>query len=37
MKAFLAFCVVLLVFGSVSEAKFDDFEDEEDIVDLLNG
>lgn len=32
MKAFLAFCVVLLVFGSVSEAKFDDFEDEEDIV-----
>ncbi|EPY86418.1 hypothetical protein CB1_000313022 [Camelus ferus] len=32
MKAFHAFCVVLLVFGSVSEAKFDDFEDEEDIV-----
>ncbi|ELW67508.1 Coiled-coil domain-containing protein 47 [Tupaia chinensis] len=32
MKVFLAFCVVLLVFGSVSEAKFDDFEDEEDIV-----
>ncbi|KAF3817359.1 hypothetical protein GH733_011759 [Mirounga leonina] len=32
MKAFLAFCIVLLVFGSVSEAKFDDFEDEEDIV-----
>ena len=32
MKAFYAFCVVLLVFGSVSEAKFDDFEDEEDIV-----
>uniref|UniRef100_A0A8C0SUR4 PAT complex subunit CCDC47 n=1 Tax=Canis lupus familiaris TaxID=9615 RepID=A0A8C0SUR4_CANLF len=32
MKASLAFCVVLLVFGSVSEAKFDDFEDEEDIV-----
>uniref|UniRef100_A0A2K6ANX1 PAT complex subunit CCDC47 n=1 Tax=Macaca nemestrina TaxID=9545 RepID=A0A2K6ANX1_MACNE len=32
MKAFHTFCVVLLVFGSVSEAKFDDFEDEEDIV-----
>ncbi|XP_059763888.1 PAT complex subunit CCDC47 isoform X2 [Balaenoptera ricei] len=32
MKAFHAFCVVLLIFGSVSEAKFDDFEDEEDIV-----
>ncbi|XP_008569375.1 PREDICTED: coiled-coil domain-containing protein 47 isoform X2 [Galeopterus variegatus] len=32
MKAVHAFCVVLLVFGSVSEAKFDDFEDEEDIV-----
>lgn len=32
MKAACAFCVVLLVFGSVSEAKFDDFEDEEDIV-----
>ena len=32
MKAFYAFCAVLLVFGSVSEAKFDDFEDEEDIV-----
>ncbi|KAK2499174.1 hypothetical protein MC885_015738, partial [Smutsia gigantea] len=32
MKAFHAFCVVLLMFGSVSEAKFDDFEDEEDIV-----
>nr|XP_020730909.1 coiled-coil domain-containing protein 47 [Odocoileus virginianus texanus] len=32
MKGFHAFCVVLLIFGSVSEAKFDDFEDEEDIV-----
>ncbi|XP_008047914.1 coiled-coil domain-containing protein 47 isoform X3 [Carlito syrichta] len=32
MKAFHAFCVVLLVLGSFSEAKFDDFEDEEDIV-----
>lgn len=32
MKAFHAFCIVLLMFGSVSEAKFDDFEDEEDIV-----
>lgn len=32
MRAFHAFCVVLLVFGSVSEAKFDDFEDEEDIA-----
>ncbi|KFO18062.1 Coiled-coil domain-containing protein 47 [Fukomys damarensis] len=32
MKAFCAFCIVLLVFGSVSEAKFDDFEDEDDIV-----
>ncbi|KAF4012735.1 hypothetical protein G4228_003637 [Cervus hanglu yarkandensis] len=32
MKGFRAFCVVLLIFGSVSEAKFDDFEDEEDIV-----
>lgn len=32
MKALHAFCVVLLIFGSFSEAKFDDFEDEEDIV-----
>ncbi|XP_050020235.1 PAT complex subunit CCDC47 [Alexandromys fortis] len=32
MKAFYAFCAVLLVFGSVSEAKFGEFEDEEDIV-----
>uniref|UniRef100_A0A8C5Z816 PAT complex subunit CCDC47 n=1 Tax=Marmota marmota marmota TaxID=9994 RepID=A0A8C5Z816_MARMA len=32
MKAFCAFFVIVLVFGSVSEAKFDDFEDEEDIV-----
>ncbi|XP_032121905.1 coiled-coil domain-containing protein 47 isoform X2 [Sapajus apella] len=32
MKVLHIFCVVLLVFGSVSEAKFDDFEDEEDIV-----
>ncbi|KAL0597707.1 Coiled-coil domain-containing protein 47 [Plecturocebus cupreus] len=32
MKVLHTFCVVLLVFGSVSEAKFDDFEDEEDIV-----
>lgn len=32
MKAFHALCVVLLVFGSVSGAKFDDFEDEDDIV-----
>lgn len=32
MNAFRTFCVVLLVFGSISEAKFDDFEDEEDIV-----
>ena len=30
MKGFHAFCVVLLIFGSVSEAKFDDFEDDED-------
>ncbi|XP_007958101.1 PAT complex subunit CCDC47 [Orycteropus afer afer] len=32
MKVFHAFCVVLLIFGSFSEAKFDDFEDEEDLV-----
>lgn len=32
MKTFHAFCVVLLVCGSISEAKFDDFEDEEDIA-----
>lgn len=32
MKGIHAFCVILLIFGSVSEAKFDDFEDEEDIV-----
>uniref|UniRef100_A0A2K5D9I9 PAT complex subunit CCDC47 n=1 Tax=Aotus nancymaae TaxID=37293 RepID=A0A2K5D9I9_AOTNA len=32
MKVLHTFCVVLLVFWSVSEAKFDDFEDEEDIV-----
>lgn len=32
MKAFHTFCVVLLVFGKICEAKFDDFEDEEDIV-----
>ncbi|XP_012888691.1 PREDICTED: coiled-coil domain-containing protein 47 [Dipodomys ordii] len=32
MKAVHVFCIALLVFGSASEAKFDDFEDEEDIV-----
>lgn len=32
MRVFYVFCVVFLVFGSVFEVKFDDFEDEEDIV-----
>ncbi|XP_006884672.1 PREDICTED: coiled-coil domain-containing protein 47-like [Elephantulus edwardii] len=32
MKGLYTVCVVLLVLGSFSEAKFDDFEDEDDLV-----